>query len=143
MNLAVSSIRFENGLVSNKSSYHKCIHGHTSLVEDVEGLLVPVPLVPHISSGYMYYEMKICDWYVTKPVIYMYFYMAEPKHVNKLHVEALPSQHHTRHATCSWVGTSMSLMTRYRFLQKLCVPYHNTTVFTLSCTKWYLYHYLL
>ena len=81
MNLAVNSIRFENGLVSNKSSYHKCIHRHTSLVEDVEGLLVPVPPVPHISSGYMYYEMKKCDLYVTKSVVYMYFYMAEPQHV--------------------------------------------------------------
>ena len=56
-------------------------------VEDVEGHLVPVPLVPvhiHISRGYMYmcYEVIMCDLYVSKSVIYMY--MAEPQHVIEL-----------------------------------------------------------
>ena len=58
---------FGNGLVLiNQVATQKHIHGHVSLVEDVEGLLVPVPPVPqiHVSSGYMYYEMKICDLYM-------------------------------------------------------------------------------
>ena len=38
-------------------------------VNDVEGCLIPVPLVPvhiHISRGYMCYEVIVCDLYVSR-----------------------------------------------------------------------------
>ena len=66
-------------------------------MDDVEGCLVPVPLVPvhiHISRGYMCYEVIIYDLCVSKSVICMY--MAEPQHV----IELLLHIRHVNTCTC-------------------------------------------
>ena len=75
---------FGNGLYLVKSKLPQ-VHTWAYPMDDVEGCLVPVPLVPvhiHISRGYMSYEVIICDLCVSKSVICMY--MVEPQHVIEL-----------------------------------------------------------